>query len=121
MVLEEENIEVDLMDSEAVDGFDLALHTSALLIANTDLSPFSPTVNSSVFQDSVASSGRALLEESMAPVLLPSSLSPHVCILPSPDLSELLESSALPPLQNILQSFSPLPQGLNSYRVIQKF
>ncbi|KAF6766545.1 ER-golgi trafficking TRAPP I complex 85 kDa subunit-domain-containing protein [Ephemerocybe angulata] len=45
----------------------------------------------------------------MAPVL-PSSLSPHVCILPSPDLSELLEASALPPLQHILQSFSPLPQ-----------
>ncbi|TEB39007.1 hypothetical protein FA13DRAFT_1724958 [Coprinellus micaceus] len=45
----------------------------------------------------------------MAPVL-PSSLSPHVCILPSPDLSDLLEESQLPPLQHILQSFSPLPQ-----------
>ncbi|KAH7912583.1 ER-golgi trafficking TRAPP I complex 85 kDa subunit-domain-containing protein [Hygrophoropsis aurantiaca] len=45
----------------------------------------------------------------MAPVL-PSSLSPHICILPSPDLNELLESSSLPPLPHILQSFSPLPQ-----------
>ncbi|EFI28666.1 hypothetical protein CC1G_13692 [Coprinopsis cinerea okayama7 len=45
----------------------------------------------------------------MAPVI-PSSLSPHVCILPSPDLSELLEESGLPPLPNILQAFSPLPQ-----------
>ncbi|TFK36848.1 ER-golgi trafficking TRAPP I complex 85 kDa subunit-domain-containing protein [Crucibulum laeve] len=44
----------------------------------------------------------------MAP--LPSSLSPHICILLSPDLSELLESSSLPPLPHILQSFSPLPQ-----------
>lgn len=44
----------------------------------------------------------------MAP--LPSSLSPHICILPSTDLTELLESSSLPPLQHILQSFSPLPQ-----------
>ncbi|KAH9486608.1 hypothetical protein JR316_0000673 [Psilocybe cubensis] len=35
---------------------------------------------------------------------------PHICILASPDLSELLESSSLPPLQHILQSFSPLPQ-----------
>ncbi|EGO05173.1 hypothetical protein SERLA73DRAFT_68802 [Serpula lacrymans var. lacrymans S7.3] len=45
----------------------------------------------------------------MAPAL-PSSLSPHICILPSPDLEELLESSSLPPLPQILQSFSPLPQ-----------
>ncbi|KAH6916862.1 ER-golgi trafficking TRAPP I complex 85 kDa subunit-domain-containing protein [Coprinopsis sp. MPI-PUGE-AT-0042] len=45
----------------------------------------------------------------MAPVL-PSSLSPHICILPSPDLTELLETSGLPGLPNILQSFSPLPQ-----------
>lgn len=49
----------------------------------------------------------------MAPVL-PSSLSPHICILPSPDLTELLISSSLPPLQHILQSFSPLPQGVMS-------
>lgn len=47
---------------------------------------------------------------SMSPVL-PSSLSPHICILSSPDLAELLVSSALPPLPHILQSFSPLPQG----------
>ncbi|KAF9455059.1 hypothetical protein P691DRAFT_800071 [Macrolepiota fuliginosa MF-IS2] len=42
--------------------------------------------------------------------VIPSSLTPHVCILPSPDLSELLESSSLPSLPEILQSFSPLPQ-----------
>ncbi|KAL4266576.1 ER-golgi trafficking TRAPP I complex 85 kDa subunit-domain-containing protein [Pleurotus pulmonarius] len=44
----------------------------------------------------------------MAPVL-PSSLSPHVCVLSSPDLEETLASSSLPPLPQILQSFSPLP------------
>lgn len=43
------------------------------------------------------------------PSVLPSSLSPHICILPSPDLDQLLQSSSLPPLPNILQSFSPLP------------
>ncbi|KXN83896.1 hypothetical protein AN958_00976 [Leucoagaricus sp. SymC.cos] len=42
--------------------------------------------------------------------VIPSSLSPHVCILSSPDLSELLDSSSLPALPEILQSFSPLPQ-----------
>ncbi|THV07645.1 hypothetical protein K435DRAFT_825459 [Dendrothele bispora CBS 962.96] len=41
---------------------------------------------------------------------LPSSLSPHICILSSPDLDELLASSSLPPLPEVLQSFSPLPQ-----------
>ncbi|KAJ6519689.1 ER-golgi trafficking TRAPP I complex 85 kDa subunit-domain-containing protein [Mycena sanguinolenta] len=45
----------------------------------------------------------------MAPAL-PSSLSPHICILSSPDLVQLLKSSLLPPLPHILQSFSPLPQ-----------
>ncbi|TRM66415.1 ER-golgi trafficking TRAPP I complex 85 kDa subunit-domain-containing protein [Schizophyllum amplum] len=45
----------------------------------------------------------------MAPVLL-SSLSPHICILPSPDLVDLLDASSLPDLPTILQSFSPLPQ-----------
>ncbi|KAL1748561.1 ER-golgi trafficking TRAPP I complex 85 kDa subunit-domain-containing protein [Schizophyllum fasciatum] len=45
----------------------------------------------------------------MAPVLL-SSLSPHICILPSQDLEELLDASGLPDLPSILQSFSPLPQ-----------
>ncbi|KAJ7275176.1 ER-golgi trafficking TRAPP I complex 85 kDa subunit-domain-containing protein [Mycena haematopus] len=45
----------------------------------------------------------------MAPAL-PSSLSPHICILSSPDLAQLLKSSLLPPLPHILQSFSPLPQ-----------
>ncbi|KAH0838197.1 ER-golgi trafficking TRAPP I complex 85 kDa subunit-domain-containing protein [Lanmaoa asiatica] len=41
---------------------------------------------------------------------LPSSLSPHVTILPSPDLVHLLQDASLPPLHHILQSFSPLPQ-----------
>ncbi|KAJ7706314.1 ER-golgi trafficking TRAPP I complex 85 kDa subunit-domain-containing protein [Mycena rosella] len=45
----------------------------------------------------------------MAPAL-PSSLSPHICIVSSPDLTELLKSLLLPPLPHILQSFSPLPQ-----------
>ncbi|KAJ7596891.1 ER-golgi trafficking TRAPP I complex 85 kDa subunit-domain-containing protein [Mycena floridula] len=45
----------------------------------------------------------------MAPAL-PSSLSPHICVLPSPDLTELLVESSLPPLHHILQSFSPFPQ-----------
>ncbi|KAJ7038336.1 ER-golgi trafficking TRAPP I complex 85 kDa subunit-domain-containing protein [Mycena alexandri] len=44
----------------------------------------------------------------MAP--LPTSLSPHICILSSPDLATLLKASLLPPLPDILQSFSPLPQ-----------
>ncbi|KAK2461653.1 hypothetical protein APHAL10511_006116 [Amanita phalloides] len=44
----------------------------------------------------------------MAPVL-PSCLSPHICILSSPDLSDLLVSSSLPSLPQLLQSFSPLP------------
>ncbi|KAG2075048.1 hypothetical protein BDR04DRAFT_1006461 [Suillus decipiens] len=42
--------------------------------------------------------------------VLPSSLTPHICIIPSQDLEELLKSSALPSLHHILQSFSPLPQ-----------
>ncbi|KAF8913001.1 ER-golgi trafficking TRAPP I complex 85 kDa subunit-domain-containing protein [Gymnopilus junonius] len=42
--------------------------------------------------------------------MLPYSLSPHICIIASPDLNELLERSSLPPLPHILQSFSPLPQ-----------
>ncbi|KAG6841941.1 hypothetical protein C0991_005121 [Blastosporella zonata] len=44
------------------------------------------------------------------PPPLPSSLSPHICVLPSQDLSDLLKASSLPPLSRILQSFSPLPQ-----------
>ncbi|KAF5384925.1 hypothetical protein D9615_001402 [Tricholomella constricta] len=47
---------------------------------------------------------------SKMPPPLPSSLSPHICILPSQDLAELLTSSSLPSLPHILQSFSPLPQ-----------
>ena len=42
---------------------------------------------------------------------LPPSLSPHICIVSSPDLADLLSASSLPPLPQILQSFSPLPQG----------
>ncbi|KAH8102427.1 ER-golgi trafficking TRAPP I complex 85 kDa subunit-domain-containing protein [Cristinia sonorae] len=41
---------------------------------------------------------------------LPSSLSPHICILHSSDLKDVLESHALPLLPQILQSFSPLQQ-----------
>ncbi|KAJ3734691.1 ER-golgi trafficking TRAPP I complex 85 kDa subunit-domain-containing protein, partial [Lentinula guzmanii] len=41
---------------------------------------------------------------------LPSSLSPHICILSSPDLQDLLAASSLPQLSEIFQSFSPLPQ-----------
>ncbi|KIY45752.1 hypothetical protein FISHEDRAFT_66805 [Fistulina hepatica ATCC 64428] len=41
---------------------------------------------------------------------LPASLSPHICILSSQDLDELLSFSHLPPLPEILQSFSPLQQ-----------
>lgn len=43
----------------------------------------------------------------MAP--LPYSLSPHVCVLSSPDLESVLASASLPPLPQVLQSFSPLP------------
>lgn len=52
----------------------------------------------------------------MAPVL-PSSLSPHICISPSQDLTDLLDSSSLPPLASILQSFSPLPSGMSHISV----
>ncbi|KAJ3844312.1 ER-golgi trafficking TRAPP I complex 85 kDa subunit-domain-containing protein [Lentinula raphanica] len=44
------------------------------------------------------------------PPPLPFSLSPHICILSSPDLEDLLTASTLPQLSEILQSFSPLPQ-----------
>ncbi|EJD04067.1 uncharacterized protein FOMMEDRAFT_106503 [Fomitiporia mediterranea MF3/22] len=43
------------------------------------------------------------------PPPLPYSLSPHICTLASPDLQELLSASSLPPLQDVLESFSPLP------------
>lgn len=33
-----------------------------------------------------------------------------MCVLSSPDLEQLLRASSLPPLEDILQSFSPLPQ-----------
>ncbi|PCH33758.1 hypothetical protein WOLCODRAFT_60797 [Wolfiporia cocos MD-104 SS10] len=45
----------------------------------------------------------------MAPTL-PSSLSPHICLLTTPDVDELFEASGLPPLPQTLQSFVPLPQ-----------
>ncbi|CCM05178.1 uncharacterized protein FIBRA_07387 [Fibroporia radiculosa] len=45
----------------------------------------------------------------MAPTL-PTSLSPHICILSSPDVEELFEASSLPALSQTLQSFVPLPQ-----------
>ncbi|KAH9858208.1 ER-golgi trafficking TRAPP I complex 85 kDa subunit-domain-containing protein [Lenzites betulinus] len=46
----------------------------------------------------------------MAPPTLPTSLSPHVCLLASPDVQEVLEGAGLPSLPEILQCFSPLPQ-----------
>ncbi|KAH7885908.1 ER-golgi trafficking TRAPP I complex 85 kDa subunit-domain-containing protein, partial [Phlebopus sp. FC_14] len=42
--------------------------------------------------------------------VLPSSTSPHICLLPSQDLVQLLQDAHLPQLHHILQSFSPLPQ-----------
>ncbi|GJE87623.1 ER-golgi trafficking TRAPP I complex 85 kDa subunit-domain-containing protein [Phanerochaete sordida] len=45
----------------------------------------------------------------MAPTL-PSSLSPHICILQSPDVQQLLADASLPPLSQVLQSFTPLSQ-----------
>lgn len=55
----------------------------------------------------------------MAPPNLPSSLSPHVCILASPDVQDVLERASLPPLPEILQCFSPLPQSKCSYLVYE--
>jgi hypothetical protein len=43
--------------------------------------------------------------------VIPPSLSPHICIISSTDLADILSASSLPPLPQILQSFSPLPQG----------
>lgn len=45
------------------------------------------------------------------PPTLPISLSPHVCILPSQDLVELLEEASLPALHQVLQAFSPLSRS----------
>ncbi|TFK91662.1 hypothetical protein K466DRAFT_482283 [Polyporus arcularius HHB13444] len=44
------------------------------------------------------------------PPTLPNSLSPHVCILASPDVQQVLDEAGLPSLPEILQCFSPLPQ-----------
>ncbi|KAI0715153.1 ER-golgi trafficking TRAPP I complex 85 kDa subunit-domain-containing protein [Earliella scabrosa] len=46
----------------------------------------------------------------MPPPTLPHSLSPHICILASPDVQGVLDGAGLPPLPEILQCFSPLPQ-----------
>lgn len=54
---------------------------------------------------------------SKAPTL-PSSLSPHVVTVLSPDLVELLKAASLPPLHHILQSYSPLPLGTSAYLVV---
>jgi hypothetical protein len=48
---------------------------------------------------------------------LPSSLSPHIVILTSPDLDEVLKNASLPSLPHILQSFSPLPQGRSALSI----
>ena len=45
------------------------------------------------------------------PPPLPLSLSPHVCILQSPDVIDVFSNSSLPPIQTVLQSFCPLPQS----------
>ncbi|KAF9650034.1 hypothetical protein BDM02DRAFT_3185724 [Thelephora ganbajun] len=42
------------------------------------------------------------------PPTLPASLSPHICIVSSPDVEVALRSGALPSLPQILQSFSPV-------------
>lgn len=56
-----------------------------------------------------------LFPPTMASRPLPSSLSPHICILSSPDLKELLTAASLPQLSDIFQSFSPLPQGQSMF------
>lgn len=72
---------------------------------------------SAVSASEVASRHNPLLlsegQQQMARVasVIPSSLSPHICIISSPDLADILSTSSLPPLPQILQSFSPLPQG----------
>ncbi|KAJ3516458.1 hypothetical protein NLJ89_g1109 [Agrocybe chaxingu] len=44
------------------------------------------------------------------PPSIPTSLSPHICTICSPDLEDTLKAASLPPLPQVLQSFSPLPQ-----------
>ncbi|EIN14080.1 hypothetical protein PUNSTDRAFT_59603 [Punctularia strigosozonata HHB-11173 SS5] len=44
------------------------------------------------------------------PPVIPTSLSPHICVLTSPDLEDVLATASVPSLPQILQSFSPLPQ-----------
>ena len=46
----------------------------------------------------------------MSPTL-PVSLSPHICVVSSPDVEVALRSGALPPLPQLLQSFTPLGSG----------
>ncbi|KAG8936905.1 hypothetical protein FRC02_009995 [Tulasnella sp. 418] len=44
------------------------------------------------------------------PPLLPSSLTPHVVVYSTPELTDLLSRHNLPPLHHILQTYSPLSQ-----------
>ncbi|CAA7259922.1 unnamed protein product [Cyclocybe aegerita] len=44
------------------------------------------------------------------PPSIPTSLSPHICTICSPDLEDTLKAASLPLLPQVLQSFSPLPQ-----------
>jgi hypothetical protein len=53
------------------------------------------------------------------PPSLPVSLSPHICIVSSPDVEVALRSAALPTLPQILQSFSPLSSGKATYQDIE--
>jgi len=65
---------------------------------------------SGIRQNALCWCHRRQRRRTMAPII-PSSLSPHIAILTSPDLVDLLENAKLPSLAHVLQSFSPLPQG----------
>ena len=52
------------------------------------------------------------------PPTLPVSLSPHICVVSSPDVEVALRSAALPPLPQLLQSFSPLSSGANPCEIL---
>ena len=67
-----------------------------------------PISSSPRSQESTTKSRQAMARQTS---VIPPSLSPHICIISSPDLVDLLSSLSLPPLPQILQSFSPLPQG----------
>jgi hypothetical protein len=51
---------------------------------------------------------------------LPLSLSPHVVVLASPDLVELLKDSKLPPLPELLRSFTPLESSWYTIIVLHR-